>query len=481
MKLMDRKACLGVIVGTRGFFNPVLSANARKELLKSLDALCIDYVIAPEGATPHGAVETIEHARVYARLFHENADRIDGILVILPNFGDELGVVQTLEFAKLNVPVMVQACNDDLDKVDVFSRRDAFCGKISVCNNLYQYGIAFTDTTHHTCDITSDEFQNDLKRFSAICRTVKGLSCARIGAIGARPAAFQTVRYSEKILQSSGITVIPVDLSEIFSAAQKFDDDARIVEEKLAQIKAYGTIPSQIHKPQILRQAKFSIAVGEWMERNECVASAIQCWESIQNNYGCASCLTMSMMGENLMPSACEVDVTGAVSMYALLLASGNPPGFLDWNNNYGSEVNKCVNTHCSNFPKSFMGVTPEIADLDILGETLGRENCFGAVKGKVAPGPMTYFRISTDDPNGKIKSYLGEGKFTDDPFNMDGGVAVCEVPGLRKLLSHICQNGFEHHVAMVRGQVADILEESIGKYLGWDIFHNPKLNDSGW
>ncbi len=473
MKIINNKTCLGVIVGTRDFFNPVLCGSARKELLELLDALSIDYVIAPEEATPHGAVETTEHARMYANLFRKNAERIDGILVILPNFGDELGVVQALNLAKLNVPVMVQACNDELDKVDVFSRRDAFCGKISVCNNLYQYGIPFTDTILHTCDIKSPEFQSDLKRFSAICRTVKGLTCARIGALGARPAAFQTVRYSEKILQSSGITVIPVDLSEIFAAADKFDDDATKVREKLSEIKTYGTIPTRISEQQILRQTKFSVAVNDWMERNECVASAIQCWTSMQDNYGCASCLTMSMMGENSMPSACEVDVTGAVSMYALLLASGNPPGFLDWNNNYGSEENKCVNTHCSNFPKSFMGTTPEIADLDILGETLGRENCFGAVKGKVAPGPMTYFRVSTDDPQGKIKTYLGEGEFTDDPFNMDGGIAVCKVPELRRLLAHICQNGFEHHVAMVRGQVAEIVEEAIGKYLGWDIFHN--------
>jgi L-fucose isomerase-like protein len=473
MNIINKNSCLGVIVGTRGFFNPILCESARKELLESLNALSIDYVIAPEEATPHGAVETIEHARIYAKLFHENADRIDGVLVILPNFGDELGVVQTLDLAKLNVPVMVQAGNDELDKVDVFSRRDAFCGKISVCNNLYQYGIPFTDTTFHTCDITSPEFQDDLKRFSAICRTVKGLSCARIGAIGARPAAFQTVRYSEKILQSYGITVIPGDLSEIFAAAEKFDDDAKKVREKLAEIKDYGTIPSIIPEERILRQTKFSIAVNDWMEINECVASAVQCWESIQNNYGCASCLTMSMMGENSMPSACEVDVTGAVSMYALLLASGNPPGFLDWNNNYGSQENKCVNTHCSNFPKSFIGMTPEIADLDILGETLGREKCFGAVKGKVAAGSMTYFRISTDDSKGKIKCYLGQGEFTDDPFNMDGGIAVCKVPMLRTLLNHICQNGFEHHVAMVRGHVAEIIEESIGKYLEWDLFHN--------
>lgn len=473
MRIVNRNTCFGVIVGTRGFFNPALCDSARKELLETLDELGIDYVIAAEDSTPNGAVETLEHARMYSDLFRKNANRIDGILVILPNFGDELGVVQTIDLAKLNVPVLVQACNDEIDKVDVFSRRDAFCGKISVCNNLYQYGIPFTDTTLHTSDIKSAEFRKDLEKFSAICRTVRGLSHARIGAIGARPAAFQTVRYSEKLLQSTGITVIPVDLSEIFAVAGKLDDDAQKVSEKFKEISAYGSIPARIPEEQILRQAKFSVAVNDWMESNDCVASAVQCWTSMQDNWGCASCLTMSMMGERSLPSACEVDVTGAVSMYALLLASGNPPGFLDWNNNYGTEENMCVNTHCSNFPRSFMGATPEISDLDILGETLGRENCFGAVKGKVAEGPMTYFRVSTDDPKGAIKSYLGEGEFTNDPFDMDGGIAVCKVPGLRTLLTHICQNGFEHHVAMVRGQVSDIIDEAVDKYLGWELFHN--------
>ncbi|MBI9084961.1 MAG: hypothetical protein JEZ11_15315 [Desulfobacterales bacterium] len=470
---MEKKTCFGVIIATRGFFNPVLAGTARTELLELLDELSIEYVIGSESDTPHGAVETLADAKFYAGLFRKNAENIDGVIVILPNFGDELGVVQTLDMAKLNVPVMVQACNDELDKVGVFSRRDAFCGKLSVCNNLYQYNIPFTDTTHHTCDIKSRYFRDDLDRFGRICRTVKGLTHARIGAIGARPAAFQTVRYSEKLLQSAGITIVPVDLSEIFAAANAFDDNATQVREKLDAIRAYGTIAAKFLDEQVIRQAKFSVAVDDWMAANECVASAVQCWTSMQDNYGCASCLTMSMMGERGMPSACEVDVVGAVSMYALLLASGTPPGFLDWNNNYGDEMNKCVNTHCSNFPKSFLGVTPEIADLDILGETLGRENCFGAVKGKVAPGPMTYFRITTDDRRGVISSYLGQGEFTDDPFDMDGGIAVCKVSNLRSLLAYICQNGFEHHVAMTRGHMADVLDEAIGKYLGWELHHH--------
>ncbi len=473
MKMMQRKITFGLIVATRNIFNARLAKDGRKQLLKVLDKLGFDYVIPPESATPNGAIETLSDAKKCAQLFKRNQDRIDGVLVILPNFGDELGIVQTLDIARLNVPVMIQACDDRLDKVDVKGRRDAFCGKLSVCNNLYQYGIPFTDTSEHTCDIDSRLFENDIDRFARICRVVKGLTNARIGAIGARPAAFQTVRFSEKLLQASGITVVPIDLSEIIFEAGKLDDRAKKVQERLSQIKDYGNIPDHIDKKNILKQAKLTLVIDNWMAENELDASAVQCWTSIQNNYGCAACLSMSMMGERFMPSACEMDVAGVVSMYALLLASGNVPGFLDWNNNYGDEKDKCVCTHCSNYPRSFMGGEIEISNLDILGQVIDRQKCFGAIKGHVAPGPMTFFRISTDDSKGQIKGYLGEGEFTDDPFDMDGGIAVCKVLRLRELLAYLCQNGFEHHVAMARSHFAKVLYEAISKYVKWDLYYH--------
>jgi L-fucose isomerase-like protein len=471
MKIMQKKITFGLIVATRNIFNARLAKEGRKQLLKLLDRLRFEYIIPPENATPNGAIETLSDAKKCAQLFKQNQDKIDGIIIVLPNFGDELGVVQTLDMAKLGVPVMIQACNDRLDKVDVKSRRDAFCGKLSVCNNLYQYGIPFTDTSEHTCDIDSKLFASDIDSFSRICRVVKGLKNARIGAIGARPAAFQTVRFSEKLLQASGITVVPVDLSEIIFGAEKLDDQSKKVKERLSQIKDYGNVPDYVDEKNILKQAKLSIVIDNWMQENELDASAIQCWTSIQNNFGCAVCLSMSMMGERFMPSACEMDVAGVVSMYALLLASGNIPGFLDWNNNYGSEKDKCACTHCSNYPKSFMGGEIEISNLDILGQTIGRDKCFGAIKGHVAPGPMTFFRISTDDSKGQIKGYLGQGQFTDDPFEMDGGIAVCNVSRIRELLAYLCQNGFEHHVAMTRSHCAEVLREAISKYMKWDLY----------
>ncbi|MBN2000946.1 fucose isomerase [candidate division KSB1 bacterium] len=466
-----QKLTFGVIVATRNIFNFKLAQEGRRKLLAELEKMDYETVILPADVTPTGAVETLDDARKCAELFSQNRHIIDGIIVSLPNFGDELGVINTLKYAELNVPVLVHAQDDDNDKVDVKNRRDAFCGKLSVCNNLYQYGIPFTDTTYHTCKIDSDTFRNDIRRFAAICRVIGGLKHARIGAIGARPGAFQTMRVSEKLLQDSGITVVPVDLSEIIGEAQRIDDKAGIYITKLQEIKDYGNIPAFIHESKIMLQAKLGLAIEKWIAENEIDAAGVQCWTSVQDNYGCATCLSMSMLGEKMLPCACEVDVAGVISMYMLALAAGKPSALLDWNNNFGENRNMCVCTHCSNYPKSFFENEIEISNLDVLGTTLGQENCFGAVKGKVKSGPMTFFRISTDDTLGCIKSYLGEGQFTDDAYGMDGGIAVTKVPNLQMLLKYLCKNGFEHHVAMVRGNVSDILVESVENYLGWELY----------
>lgn len=372
--------------------------------------------------------------------------------------------------ADLNVPVLVQACDDENDKVDLDSRRDAFCGKISVCNNLYQYGIPFTDTTLHTYSIYSELLAKDINKFAGICRVVNGLRHARIGAIGARPAGFQTVRASEKLLQKSGITVVPVDLSEILGAARKIEDTDAELLKKLEEIKCYAAVPKE-YSDKLVLQAKFGVAVGRWIEANQIDAVAVQCWDSLEQNYGCAACVTMSMLGEKLLPAACEVDIAGAVSMYALTLAAQGQSALLDWNNNFAEDRNKCVCTHCGNFPKSFVRNDLKLGTLGVLGRTLGKVNTFGAVYGKVTKGDFTFFRISTDDTKGAIKAYLGTGEITDDPYGMDGCIAVTKVNNLQTLMKYICKNGFEHHVAMVRNDVKEILNEAIEDYLGWNLY----------
>ncbi|HOS89424.1 MAG: hypothetical protein WBK43_02950 [Prolixibacteraceae bacterium] len=469
----NEKPSFGVIIATRNIFNFRLAIEARKIVLEKLDSLGYTTYILPGTETPTGNIEGYRDGVRCAAFFREHARDIDGIIVILPNFGDELGVVNAVKLSGLDVPILVQASDDENDKVDVKHRRDAFCGKLSVCNNFYQYGIKFTDTTYHTCRIESEAFEKDIHRFAAICRVVKGLKNLRVGAVGARPAGFQTMRYSEKILQQSDITVVPVDMSEILAAAEKIGEDSPEVMARARAIESYGTCMFR-HREQLLRQSRFGLALERWIDENDVNITALQCWNSLEKNFGCAACVTMAMMGEKMMPSACEVDVAGAVAMYALALAADKPSALLDWNNNFDGDRNKVVCTHCSNLPRSFIQNDITIGSLDVLGTVLGQEDTFGAVKGKVAPGEMTYFRISTDDTKGIIKAYLGEGMITGDPYGMDGGIAVCEIPDLQRLMKYLCKNGFEHHVAMVRGHVADILEEVIGNYLGWEIYRHP-------
>ena len=467
-----KQLCFGVIIGTRNYFNSDLAKDVRKSLLETLTKAGHTYIILDESQTATGSIETREDDIKCARLFREHRESIDGILISLPNFGFEIGIINALDLSELKVPILVQACDDDNDKVSLDSRRDAFCGKISVCNNLYQYNIPFSLTTLHTCAIDSLEFANDLDYFARICRVVRGLHKARIGAIGTRPAGFQTVRASEKILQANGITVVPVDLSEILAAANKYDNNSAELKQRLEEIRAYARVPEKFAE-KLKIQAKFGLAVDAWIKENEVDATAIQCWDSLEKNYGCAACVSMSMMSEKLMPSACETDIAGAISMYMLSLASGQPAALADWNNNFAREHNKCVCTHCGNFPKSFVKNPVELGTLGVLGSVLGTEATFGAVKGKASAGDFSFFRISTDDNFGLIKAYLGEGEITDEPYGMDGCIAVTKVDNLQQLMKFICKNGFEHHVAMCRSRVADVLDEAINTYLGWDLYRH--------
>jgi len=465
------KITLGVIVGNRDFFPDRLVTEARADILKLFKEMDIEAVIIDENATKLGGVETWAHAKICADLFKKNADRIDGILVTLPNFGDEKGVADTIKLSGLNVPILVQAYPDDLNQLTVERRRDGFCGKISVCNDLRQYGYAYSLTDLHTVHPLTDSFRADLASFVGVCRVVKGLKNARFGAIGARPGNFNTMRFSEKLLQSFGMSVVTVDFSEILGNATRLSDDEARVKAKLEAIKGYAKSDS-VPSPALMRMAKLGVIIDSWMNEYDLTASAIQCWTSLQQNYHINVCTLMSMMSEQLMPSACETDITGVATMYALQLASGTPSALVDWNNNYGNDPDKCVLFHCGNWAKSFLpGI--EIKNAEILATTLGTENTFGAVAGRVPAGPLTYARISTDDNQGIIRTYMGEGEFTDDPLNTFGARAVIHTPGLQKLMHYISKNGFEHHCAMNASHSAGVLAEAFETYFGWEVYHH--------
>ncbi len=467
-----QKTTLGVIIGNRGFFPDHLCESGRAEVLRVLEEEGITAVTLSPEDTKFGSVETLQDAEKCAALFKQHRDEIDGVLVTLPNFGDERGVANTLRWANLNVPALVHAFSDDATRMTIADRRDSFCGKMSVCNNLRQYGIKFSLTTLHTVDPESENFRTDLRRFVSTCRVVRGLRNVRVGALGARPAAFNTVRYSEKLLERMSISVETLDLSEAFGRVERLDDETEAVRAKRQAIEAYARTQG-VPEAVLNKMARFSVVMEQWMEENRLQATAVQCWTSMEEFFGVVPCTVMSMLSNNLLPSACETDVTGVVGMLALQLASGKPSALVDWNNNYGDDPDKGVVFHCSNLPKHFFADTPKMDYQEIIAGTVGKENTYGTVVGRLKTGPFTYCRVSTDDAQGAISAYMGEGELTDDPMKTFGGYGVVHIPNLQELLYYICENGFEHHVAINLSQTAAALNEALGKYLGWDVYYH--------
>ncbi|MBS7605094.1 MAG: L-fucose/L-arabinose isomerase family protein [Candidatus Bathyarchaeia archaeon] len=462
----------GLIVGNREFFPEELAIKGRERMLKVLKEEGFE-VICPSGDdTKFGVVGSWEDAKKCAELFNRNRDKIDGLIISLPNFSDEKAIANTIRMSGLKVPILVHAFRDNMSQMDPLHRGDSFCGKISVCNNLLQYRIPFSLTTLHTVDPEEKIFREDLKWFAGVCRIVKGLKNIRLGAVGARPSAFNTMRYSEKVLEAYGLSVETIDLSEIIAEVNKISDSDPKVKEKINEIKRYANIV-EVSEEKIKVLAKFYLSMEKWIKNNDIKAVAIQCWTSIERNLGIMPCAIMSMLSEKMVPSACEVDVTGALSMYILQLASETPSALVDWNNNYGFEEDKCIIFHCGNMPKYILEIK-WIGYGEIIGKVVGSEAAFGACTGRIKTGPVTFLRITSNDAHGRLKAYIGEGELTDDSIETFGAYGVIRVPNLQNLMKHVCRNGFEHHVAINRSHVARIVYEALNNYLGIETYwHN--------
>jgi len=466
------KMTVGLIVGNRDVFPAELARKGREEMLALLARQDIGVVALTPLDAPDGVVTTWKDAQACAKLFHDRRAAIDGILVTLPNFGDERAVADSIRLSGLSVPVLVHAWPDRLGEYSITQRRDSFCGKLSVCNNLKQYGIPFSVGSSHVVSPQSEEFRGELAWFSDVCRVVRGLRGARIGSIGERTIPFKTVRYSEKLLEASGISVESRSLLEVVQEIEALPDADPRVAAKLAKLTGYLPGAGEVPGKALTTTAKLGVVLERWAEEYRISACALQCWSAMQGALKIFPCAIMSMMSNDMFPSACEVDVMGAVAMYALQLAGGGPTALFDWNNNYGEDPDKLVLFHCSNTALSFMKeATAGYNAMAVKGNPLG--SCYCTLHGTLKAGPVSWARLLSDDTHGRIVGCIGDGEITTDSLETFGTTGVMKVANLQRLLSFLARAGFEHHVALTYSPRTEALREALGTYMGWKIHHH--------
>ena len=461
----NSKITFALYFGNRGFFPGEVIADAREEMIKAVVDNDFDYICMDENLTRYGAVETRQEGKQYAKFLKENEGKFDGIILCMPNFSDENGAAEA--FKNVNVPILVQAYPDEIGKMDFSKRRDAVCGKFAMCNVLRQCNIKFTLTEKMAVNPLDAAFSEDLKKFGAICRIVKGMRHFNIGAIGARTTAFKTVRTDEVALQNAGINIETIDLSYVFNLMDTVDEKALEDKKKyFSKITSFGSYPAE----KLDNMARLGVAVDQLIEEYDLKAVAVRCWDEFVTQYNIAPCLILSDLNERGIPAACELDINNAIMMYALCLASDKPVMLLDVNNNYGSYSNKNIMFHCSAVPASFFDGDTSISEHLMFKKSYGEGTGVGIVQGKIKTGKVTIGSAKTE--NGIVHGFASCGKLTDDEFDKEffGVGIVYENPNLETIFKYMCENGYKHHVAIAHGEWADCVNEALVKYLDYNI-----------
>ncbi len=461
------KSTFALFFGNRGFFPASLIASAREELTQTLTALGHKTLALDAGATRHGAVETPAEGRLYAKFLREHDGEYDGVILCLPNFGDETGAVAALKEA--GVPILIQAYPDSLDKMAPEVRRDAFCGKFSIMDVFCQSRVQFTALPPHTVAPGSAAFAGNVDHFDRVCRVVKGLKSMVVGAVGARTSAFKTVRIDELALQSHGITMETYDLSDIMAQMRSLRSTANAYKDKAQTLKQYADF-SRVPEEAMDKLVRLGVVLDKITAEGKLDALALRCWVEMQQQLGISPCVLLSEMNNRRIPAACEVDVANAVAMRALSLASGEVATCLDWNNNYGEEENKCILFHCGPVPQAMMTGKGLVRDHAILNNAPGISSSFGCNVGRIKPTDFTFSSMTT--VGGRLEFYAGEGRFTADPIaeNFFGCAGVAEIPRLQEVLLHIGYGGHRHHVGVTPRHIAAPLREALGYYLGHPV-----------
>lgn len=460
-----RKTTFALYFANRGFFPGELIADARMQMVEACEKNGYGYLMMEESLTRYGAVETIKEGALFADFLEQHKGEYDGIILSLPNFGDENGASVALR--NVDVPVLVQAFPDEPAKMDFAHRRDAMCGKLAMCNVLRQLKIKYTLTKQFCTDPLSASFAEDLRLFAGTCRVVNGMRSFNIGAIGARTTAFKTVRYDEIAFQNRRINVETIDMARVFAMMETVDEK-KLADKKYLydSLTDFGTYPPE----KLENIARLGVVVDELIEEYDLQAIAIRCWDELQKRWGIAPCLILCELNERGIAAACELDVTNAVMMRAIGLAANHPVMLLDVNNNFNDDPTKIIFFHCGPAPASMMQGKGKIEEHLMFRKSYGEGSGVGINKGKFITGDVTVGSFKTE--NGRLCAFSTDGRLTEErlPEEFFGSGTVFEKENAADILQYMAKNGYRHHAAITKGHYSQSIQEAFSNYLDFDI-----------
>ncbi len=373
--------------------------------------------------------------------------RVDVILAHFVTFS--LGAIVPSFASRLKVPVVFWSEPEPPMKGGRIEA-NSFCATNMNAHALWKLGLDYSFVYGHA-DSALPELERTLKTYSL----AKSLNGARIGSAGGRVPGFYTSNFNELALRKAfGVEVESFTLLELVKAAESMA--GKELEDGIAAVKS--GCACNVSEDEIRKSGALFAAMKRLTGKYRLDAWAVRCWPEFSDLYGIGVCHNLGCSTSQIVPTACEGDVYGALAMLAAKGLSGSDPFFCDMIS-FDEKGDTGVFWHCGAAPLSLCkkGCVPSISKHSII-DGGGKKGL--AVEFPLKPGPVTVMRIgeSRDGSGYRLLCISGEGIDTTQ-FIKGTPLNVRFRRPAMQLVETLVENGFEHHYVLCHGDISKELK----------------------
>lgn len=432
----------------------------RDRVLVALESIPgIEVIVPSVELTGDGCVSDIASARKALDLFL--TERIEGLMIGNMTFGMEVAVSTVLDGLRKDMPIL-HFCtrSGPIEEGPLGGHRttDTWCGQFMTTSAIRRRGFKFLHV--RTCNPEEPLFLNKAESFIRAINAIAHFKGARIGQLGTRPMLFESQVVNEQLLQKRfGQMIVPMDLDTVFSRIDAIDPKSAEVAEVVRQITDGVQMQDETNEA-LVNIARYELAVRGIKDELGVHALAASCWTRVQERFHISTCSSFGRLNEQGIITACEVDLLGASTMWAMYNASLRQaiPDFIDWTDLHPTEPNVWLAWHCGNAAPSLR--EPRKSAL------LGRNErmiqwcptCFGTLEFKLKSGPVTCARLVEYD--GQYNMFIGSGEIIDLEPEIRGAYGWVKVGDIGEWEDKMIEAGIIHHGVLIHDpKVADALE----------------------
>jgi len=436
---METKLRLGLVLTASEVLDSKKSEEDIIEIRKKVQNLDIELINFKEPLINRSI------SKKASNFFNEN--NVDLLLVIAGTWTHDNFIVDTMKF--LNCPIIFWSPPDPLGTP--FPRIGSLVGAIQNCGVLTKMGKKVKIILD---EIDSESGFEKLRNYINIANTIKCLKLASVGIIGTRtPGMLDTAYHELELRNQVGPEVVHIGIGDLIKYIHEISDE----ESKTEVTKNIDSSRiREVDEEIVIESMKIYLATRRIVNEYDLNAVAFKCWPDLKNYDICSPCYTLSRLSDEGIMSACEGDVTAAVSMLILYWTTGNKV-YLGDLLKINTTTNEILYFHCG-AKSTDLAENKDEVEYRIHAESEGVWKPGLTVDFPLKPGRVTFARIGEVKGTYRMLVYTGNA-VKSDMFVRGNPARIILDKNPEEVVNHLIANGSEHHQIAVHGIIADKLK----------------------